>query len=39
MQPMILSGSLTDDIGTEPVTWSIADAERPGWKAGRAATK
>ncbi|WP_233149983.1 hypothetical protein [Kineosporia sp. A_224] len=28
---MILSGSLTDDIGTERVAWSIADSARPGW--------
>jgi hypothetical protein len=31
MQPMILSGSLTDHHGTEHFTWSIADSERPGW--------
>ncbi|MBI5231015.1 MAG: hypothetical protein HY876_02495 [Coriobacteriales bacterium] len=32
MQPMILTGSLTDDIGTERVAWSIADSALPGWR-------
>jgi hypothetical protein len=28
---MALPGTLTNDVGTEDVTWSIADSQRPGW--------
>jgi Family of unknown function (DUF6304) len=31
MESMSLDGSYTDDAGTEPVTWLIADSTRPGW--------